>query len=88
MISIGVHEGSGYWDCGPEFVALAQQLADGYAGGAIQIDAPLVALGKADVYALGRRLGVPEGLTYSCERGGAPCGRCRSCLDVENNARA
>lgn len=87
-ISIGIHEGSGYWDCGPEFLAVAQQLADGYSGGGIQIDAPLAGLGKTDVYELGRRLAVPEGLTYSCERGGAPCRRCRSCLDVEAHARA
>jgi 7-cyano-7-deazaguanine synthase len=88
-ISIGVHEGSGYWDCSSDFVSVAQQLADGYTGGRIQIDAPLIGLAKSDVYALGRALGVPEALTYSCERGGVPpCGRCRSCLDVKAHARA
>lgn len=87
-VSLAVHSGSGYWDCGPEFIALAQELANGYFGGGVQIDAPFAALTKSDVYALGRELGVPEPLTYSCERGGEPCGHCRSCLDVAAHARA
>ncbi len=87
-IALGIHAGAAYWDCSSDFVALVQALADGYTGGALQISAPFLDFSKADVYALGRNLGVPEDLTYSCERGGTPCGRCASCRDQAAHARA
>ncbi len=87
-IALGIHAGSPYWDCAGEFLELMQRLADGYAAGAIQIAAPLLDFSKADVYVLGRGLGVPEELTYSCERGGSPCGTCASCRDRDANARS
>lgn len=87
-VTIGVHGGTSYWDCGLEFLELVQRLADGYAGGAVQITAPFAGWPKGDVYRYGRDLGVPEDVTYSCERADGPCGECPSCRDRESHARA
>ncbi|HEY5286726.1 MAG TPA: 7-cyano-7-deazaguanine synthase [Solirubrobacteraceae bacterium] len=87
-ITLGIHAGSSYWDCSGDFLALVQALADGYTGGTLQVMAPLLDFSKTDVYTLGRGLGVPENLTYSCELGGTPCGRCASCRDQVTHARA
>lgn len=87
-IAIGIHRGSPYWDCGEGFLSSMQALADGYTNGELQFSAPLLDLVKPEIYALGEELSVPAELTYSCERGGAPCGACASCLDVEAYARA
>lgn len=43
---------------------------------------PLSALSKNGVVAMGRDLGVPVGLSWSCyEDGEAPCGACPSCIE-------
>ena len=49
----------------------------------IENAAPLAALHKHDVIALGRRLGVPFELTLSCMNpsGGVHCGRCSKCRE-------
>ncbi len=77
---------SGYPDCRPEFVrafnALARRAVRSPREGGLRIRlvAPLLALSKAEIVLLGRRLGVPWRLTWSCYAGGrAPCGRCDAC---------
>ena len=46
-----------------------------------RIVTPLIEMGKKDVIELGRRLGVPFNLTWSCLRDGPrPCGFCSSCV--------
>jgi 7-cyano-7-deazaguanine synthase len=76
---------SGYPDCRPEYVAAFRRLSRlatrrGVEGRPIRIEAPLLRLSKAEIVALGERLGVPWGLTWSCYAGGrTPCGRCDSC---------
>ena len=55
----------------------------GVRGGAIEIRAPLLQMGKSDIIRLGAELGVPFELTHSCydpTPEGAACGRCDSCL--------
>ena len=88
-IVIGVNhiDASGYPDCRPEFIAAYQQLARvatkrGVEGGALTIDAPLLAMTKADIIRCGRDLGVDYSLTVSCYQAddeGRACGRCDSC---------
>lgn len=87
-IVISIHQGSGYWDCSPDFVASTQRILNGYAAGRVQLLAPFIEMGKPDIYELARDLAVPLDLTYSCERGGGPCGRCRSCGDARAYAGA
>jgi 7-cyano-7-deazaguanine synthase len=76
---------SGYPDCRPAFVAAFQALADvatkrGVEGKPIRVEAPLLHSTKADIVALGAKLGAPLAKTWSCYLGGArQCGRCDSC---------
>lgn len=88
-IHIGVNaiDYSGYPDCRPEFIAAFQNLAAlatraGVQGGGPSIEAPLVAMRKAQIVREGTRLGVDYSLTVSCyqaDREGRACGLCDSC---------
>jgi 7-cyano-7-deazaguanine synthase len=82
-IMIGIHAGTDYVDCTPEFVDLMQRSLALHSGGEVTLAAPFVDFSKGDIYALARSLQVPVELTYSCERGGDPCGDCLSCKDRE-----
>ena len=82
VIAAGIHAGAPYYDATPRFAREIQAVLDGYSGGAVVFDAPLLGLSKREVAALARDLDVPLGLTYSCESTSAgPCGACASCLD-------
>ena len=51
-------------------------------GHQLRIEAPFVNQTKADIVALGLKLGVPYALTWSCYEGGEkPCGKCGTCID-------
>jgi len=86
-IFIGAHaqDYSGYPDCRPEFYrAFSRVISTGTRAGVerkrVGIKTPLINKGKAQIIKLGRRLGVPFALTWSCYQGGKrPCGRCESC---------
>lgn len=77
---------SGYPDCRPEFFEAFQKTLEvgtkaGIEGRPPLIGAPLLHLTKADIVGLGKRLGAPLHLTWSCYEGGVKaCGRCDSCL--------
>jgi 7-cyano-7-deazaguanine synthase len=81
MIVVGIHTGTGYRDCSLAFVDLMQQVLDFHTDGQSQLVAPFLSWSKPDVVALAQKLGVPIGLTHSCEAADEPCGECRSCLD-------
>lgn len=78
---------SGYPDCRPEFydaleavLRLGSKLGSAYGVG-MRIEAPIIAMSKAEIAAYGTALGAPLHLTWSCYEGGAsPCGSCDSCL--------
>lgn len=86
-VVLGVHSGTGYWDCSREFLGRTQGIFDGYSAGGIQLMAPFAALDKAGVHKLALSLGVDISLTYSCEFADGPCGACLSCKDAEAIAR-
>jgi len=77
---------SGYPDCRPEFVAafrdvLAVAQKRGVEGRPVEVRTPLIELTKARIVTLGRSLGAPLHLSWSCYRGGPrPCGTCDSCV--------
>lgn len=77
---------SGYPDCRPEFFEAFEKVLKvgtkkGVEGVSIKIETPIVLSTKADIVRLGKRLGAPLHLTWSCYRGGEKaCGRCDSCL--------
>ena len=78
---------SGYPDCRPEFyekmrqtLELGSKLWTEYAV-PIRVETPIIDLSKAEIAALGIRLGAPLEQTWSCYRGGdVPCGSCDSCI--------
>lgn len=88
VLGVNAVDYSGYPDCRPEFLAAFAEVARlgtkaGVEGRAIEIVAPLVALSKAEIIALGLSLGLDYRLTTSCydpDADGRPCGHCDSCL--------
>ncbi len=82
-IGLAIHAGTGYRDCSPEFIELAQAVLDFHRHGECRLIAPFVAWSKADVLALARELDVPIERTHSCEAANVACGLCRSCRDRE-----
>lgn len=74
--------GNAYPDCSKDFVdAMAAAIKLG-CGGGLELLAPFVSVNKAEVIALGLKMGVPYELTWSCYEGGeAPCGVCATCRD-------
>jgi 7-cyano-7-deazaguanine synthase len=81
VLMIGIHGGVPYVDCTEEFLKTQQRSFEVHTEGEVQIAAPFVDMDKGDVLRLAQELDVPLQVTYSCERGGIPCGRCLSCLD-------
>lgn len=80
VVVVGVHAGTPYFDCSPQFLSLAQSLFDGYRGGEIRICAPFMSWSKPEILAFCEERGVPLDITYSCEVGrSSPCGACLSC---------
>lgn len=76
---------SGYPDCRPEFIAAFQRAADlglkrGVEGDPVDIRTPLIDRTKAEIVTLGRSLGAPLHLTWSCYGAGPlPCRDCDAC---------
>ena len=76
---------SGYPDDRPDFFkAYEEMLAKGTKAGVeghpVRIETPLLYLSKADIVRLGKKLGAPLELTWSCYNGGEKaCGHCDSC---------
>ena len=78
---------SGYPDCRPEYVAAFERMANlatkaAIEGRAIRVQAPIIALSKADIIRTGLRLGVDYAMTVSCYQAdaqGRACGRCDAC---------
>ncbi len=85
---------SGYPDCRPEFYdEIAQVLRLGSKVGTaynvpMRIEAPIIAMTKADIVRYAVELGAPIELTWSCYAGDeVPCGTCDSCVLRANGFR-
>jgi len=84
VIAIGVHAGTGYADCSPEFIARMTQVFDLYSDGKVTIGTPFLHWDKANIITFCRAHEVPLELTYSCETGAPmPCGVCQTCKGLE-----
>ena len=87
FIGVNVLDSSGYPDCRPQFIAAFGTLAAlatkaGVEGSPCRIEAPLIALTKAEIIREGTRLGVDYADTVSCyqaDEAGRACGRCDAC---------
>lgn len=85
MVVIGIHSGSSYADCTPEFVNLMQNTYDLYTQGSIRIVTPLLTWNKMAIWRYCQDNHVPFQKTYSCEVGDSiPCGHCLSCKDIKS----
>ena len=83
FIGVNVLDASGYPDCRPAFIRAFEALAQvATRTGGFSIHAPLIELTKAQIIALGTRLGVDYTSTHSCydPEGAAACGRCDACV--------
>ena len=88
FIGVNALDYSGYPDCRPEFIEAFEHTARlatkaGVQGGRFRIQAPHIAMTKAQTLRRGLAFGLDYGLTHSCydpQPGGAPCGRCDSCV--------
>ncbi len=90
LIAIGIHAGTTYYDCTPQFAADVQQVFDGYANGKLILSSPFLNWTKAMIHAYAKENRLPVHLCRSCEsRAPVPCGTCVSCRDREVlNARS
>ncbi len=97
FIGVNALDYSGYPDCRGEYVQAFQQMANlatksAVEGKKITVHAPLIEMTKAQIIALGTKLGVPYGATVSCYQAdakGRACGLCDSCrLRSEGFAKA
>lgn len=88
FIGVNALDYSGYPDCRPEFIEAFRALARvatkiGVTGEyAVDVQAPLVAMTKAEIIRTAAALGVDLGQTHSCyqpDAAGRACGRCDSC---------
>lgn len=83
-ISYGAHSGDHaiYPDCREEFVRAlegALQLADWHP---VRISRPFIGMTKAEIVALGMKLGAPFEMTWSCYEGNEKaCGKCGTCCE-------
>ncbi len=84
-IGANVVDYSGYPDCRPEFFEAFEKMIKvgtkaGVEGHPIRIETPILHCSKADIVRLGKKLGAPLHLTWSCYEGGEKaCGKCDSC---------
>lgn len=86
VIYYGAHSddaaGNAYPDCSEVFNAAMNKAIYEGSGRQLHIEAPFVALTKADIVKKGLELKVPYELTWSCYEGGdKPCGVCGTCID-------
>lgn len=87
FVGVNAVDYSGYPDCRPEFIEAFERLARlatkaGVEGTQFKIQAPLIAMSKADIIRTGSDLGVNFAMTVSCYQAaddGAACGKCDSC---------
>ena len=73
---------SGYPDCRPSYYrALRKVVKEGTKIKKIKLMTPLIKMTKSEIIKLGRKLGAPLDITWSCYAGGKkPCGVCDSCV--------
>ena len=86
VIYYGAHHddaaGNAYPDCSEDFNNAMNSAISLGSGNRLRVEAPFVGIGKKDIVRIGKELGVPYNLTWSCYEGGEkPCGLCGTCRD-------
>lgn len=71
-----------YPDCRPDFVGYMRLAIKAGNWHQVGLYAPFVMMSKAEIVSIGRQVGVPFDLTWSCYRGQARhCGTCGTCTE-------
>lgn len=65
LLAIGIHAGTPYVDCSPQFVQSMQRVIDLYTEGCLRIDAPFINWKKGEICDYARSRGVPLHLVFS-----------------------
>lgn len=81
LLAIGIHAGTGYFDCSPSFIERVMPLVEECTNGRASVVAPFLHWTKDEVYSYFLSAELPLNRTYSCEAGDEPCGVCASCRD-------
>ena len=82
FISIGIHNGTPYYDCGHGFFESMNRLVSEYTDGRVKLIAPFLDWSKSEIFAFFESHHLPIALSYSCEVGASEaCGECLSCKD-------
>lgn len=81
-------DANGYLDCRWSFCRALDEAISLGTGQGVSLLTPFVSTDKKSIVNIGRQLGVPFDLTWSCYRGGEePCNRCGAC-ESRNEALA
>lgn len=71
-----------YPDCRPEFILAIDAASRAGTYAQVSVVAPYTNITKADIAAIGRRLGIDYAETWSCYKGGEKhCGKCGTCVE-------
>lgn len=83
-IGLGIHAGTRYPDCSPQFVQSVQAVIDTYTDGNVSIDCPFISMEKEEIVRYCKLKRIPLKDTYSCEKGSKkPCGKCSKCVELK-----
>ncbi|MEQ8688680.1 MAG: 7-cyano-7-deazaguanine synthase [Imperialibacter sp.] len=83
VISLGIHSGTGYYDCSEAFVNSFNRIVSESTDGTARLEAPFVNWNKKQIWEYCQVKKIPIELTYSCEKGGQTmCGKCATCRDL------
>lgn len=83
-VAMAVHAGDHaiYPDCRPVFIKAMRSVSKIANYHKVDIYTPFLNITKRDIARLGRRLGVPYELTWTCYKGlKKPCGKCGACVE-------
>jgi 7-cyano-7-deazaguanine synthase len=72
IVSLGIHSGTSYPDCSPEFESLMQRIYLLYEEGRIRIDAPFLKWEKSEIVDFAQTIKVPLHLTFSTNQNDMP----------------
>lgn len=83
LIVLGVHSGTGYYDCSEDFVKSFDKIVNETTNGTARLETPFVNWNKKQIWEYCKMKNIPIELTYSCEKGNETrCGKCATCRDL------
>jgi len=83
VIVLGIHSGTGYYDCSEGFVNSFNKIVCESTNGTVRLETPFVNWNKRQIWNYCKLKNIPVKLTYSCELGNKKrCGVCASCKDL------